>query len=672
MYLEYRLTDREIGDRLGVSDVAVSKWRRKYDIQTLGSVERKITDGILSLTTLTSEILAGYVHNGIKIHEIAAMYGCSVGPIKSRLKEFNLRYPVTTDILIDLPSSLHRVVTGILLGDACIGYGDGGFTARLGVSHCHQQYGYIRKLHSLFGDWALPYRFCKGSPKSGGKVFLSYSFHTRHHPIFRQYRNTWYRDDQRGQRPTQDLKAPPLDVFRNLHDESLAYWYFDDGTYGGGLPSIVTHFPLVDPDAMCSSLRQGTGLGWYIRDSERGKSIINLRLRAYDSDEFYARIAPYATRDLAHKFPPDLHPSIPGDLLIPTELEPLSVERLHHYPASEWRCLDQGVQDQWIREVFAIYRVIGFPFPQILSPEETKTSIQTLCEHGETLSPGYSFRRSQSGLSLCNGYMPHRYEVETSDGVSALGVYHDDTAFESVIRKQFLSKSVEKVTPTEMRRALSIYGGSRTPSNFRPSAMKTIVDHFCNIGDVVWDPCAGFGGRLLGAVCSPHQVTYKGTEPSPQTVTGLRNLWSASHKVLGGEENRVQIRMGTAETEEQDPSSVQLVFTSPPYFHTERYVGGDQSYIRYPTYNVWLDGFLVAMMSKAFKFLKPGGFFGINIQNVRLDGKDYPLVKDTDSLALEIGFKRHFRAWYSLNAMGSRRPDESVLFYRKPLEVDHA
>jgi DNA modification methylase len=128
--------------------------------------------------------------------------------------------------------------------------------------------------------------------------------------------------------------------------------------------------------------------------------------------------------------------------------------------------------------------------------------------------------------------------------------------------------------------------------------------------------------------------------------------------------NRVQIIQGVAERDCPAPDSVDLVFTSPPYFSNEKYKGGEQSF-QYQTYEDWLGKFLTLMVKNAYSCLHDGGYMGVNIQNVTLRGKRYPLVTDLDKVARSIGFKRYARYRYPLSYMGKHRPAEPILIYQK-------
>lgn len=59
-------------------------------------------------------------------------------------------------------------------------------------------------------------------------------------------------------------------------------------------------------------------------------------------------------------------------------------------------------------------------------------------------------------------------------------------------------------------------------SNFRPTSAKYFYNKYGNNG-VVWDMCAGWGGRLFGFLSS-NCNTYIGTEPCEKTYNGLIEL----------------------------------------------------------------------------------------------------------------------------------------------------
>lgn len=666
LYSEREFSDHQIAELYGVSDVAVSKWRKKFSIPTQNKADKRKNNGFLSYKELDKETLSRlYLDEKKSGYEIAQMYGCSVAPIRGLLRQYSIpsikkweRHNLTA-----LPEELRPFIVGILLGDACIGYEKQGVVSRLSVSHSHKQYSYLVAIHKKFGPWARPIK-CSVGISEAGKKRIEYSFRTIYHPVFRQIRSEFYKDEMRGQVPGTWLKAPPMEIFEKITAESLAYWYFDDGTYVGD-PSIVVFFPLLDVEAIAAALTRATGLSWRAKRATQ-EHLFTLVMPSSDHDRFFQLIIPYATPDMSYKFPRKWQSQIQGERALPQEVLPFTEERLTHYQVGQWQLLDEQEQEKWVREVFLIYRQIGFPFPAEKEDSDTVRTLTRLMAYREPLSDGHVFRRSNLGLSICNGLMPHRFAAKVR-GVSAWDTFNDDEAFLKVIRAQFRARSSKWVTPSHMRGALSVFGGNRTPANFRASVTKAAVDTLCPEGGTVWDPCAGFGGRLLGTVCSSKGPKYIGTEPSPDTVRGLRHLWNKVRELKKLPQDRVQILEGVAEKDCPPQDSIDLVITSPPYFSLEQYKGGPQSFL-YQEYTQWKEQFLTALINNAFDCLKNDRHMVINIQNVKIDGKLIPLVTDLDALARKRGFKRFQRWWYPLNRIGKQRPDEPVLVYIKTKE----
>ena len=75
------------------------------------------------------------------------------------------------------------------------------------------------------------------------------------------------------------------------------------------------------------------------------------------------------------------------------------------------------------------------------------------------------------------------------------------------------------------------------------------------------------------------------------------------------------------------------MFSSPPYFATEKYAEGnkfeeDQSWSKYHSYEEWRDGFYLPVMEQSFLHLKPGGWLMVNIMDAKIKGKRYKCCDD--------------------------------------------
>jgi len=187
---------------------------------------------------------------------------------------------------------------------------------------------------------------------------------------------------------------------------------------------------------------------------------------------------------------------------------------------------------------------------------------------------------------------------------------------------------------------------------------KWVYETYCLPGDRVWDPCAGYGGRLVGALAAG--VLYVGTDVDPETVAGNKRL----AEVLGFAD-RADVVLSPAEV--FDPGPVDLVFTSPPYVDLERYSRREeQSWRKHGTgLNGWVDGFLRPVIKTAAWRLPVGGKLVFNVADVRRrNGKVVRLVDATVAAAVGEGFVLDERLWMPISRL-NRSAEEA----REPLLV---
>jgi hypothetical protein len=222
-------------------------------------------------------------------------------------------------------------------------------------------------------------------------------------------------------------------------------------------------------------------------------------------------------------------------------------------------------------------------------------------------------KQTMHGLALCWSYMPHSWAVQCKEMNSPLQTFESD--IEKVYKK--MDQMGHGDTPSGMRKTLRIMTGSQGVSNFRPTAAYAIYNRFLPDGGTAWDMSGGYGGRLLGAIKS--QINYIATEPATVTVKGLKEIikdWSQISNIFRKVPHFEIVQKGS-EDFLPDKESLDLCFTSPPYFNTEKYSDEEtQSYIKFPTKDKWTDGFLRKTIQNCHYGLKRNRYMLINIANV--------------------------------------------------------
>lgn len=291
-----------------------------------------------------------------------------------------------------------------------------------------------------------------------------------------------------------------------------------------------------------------------------------------------------------------------------------------------WSKFSSEELHEYIERVFMHYRINGFPFYSTDPIHRQKEFDKLLKYNGTVLDlETKTIKQTMHGLNLAWSYMRHSFSVPCNSMKTPMDIFNDDELFRKAIYKRI--KFGDNISDSGIRKILKIFSGTQCVSNFRPTASGAIYRHFCNKGDTTWDMSSGYGGRLLGSVLGG--VKYIGTEPCTETYNGLNELISDFNI-------DAKIMHHGSEIKFLDDNSIDFVFTSPPYFNTEQYSTEEsQSYIKYPTKDEWLNGFLYNSCLNAYNALKPNKYFVINIANV----KSYPdLEFDTNKLLQKIGF----------------------------------
>lgn len=303
----------------------------------------------------------------------------------------------------------------------------------------------------------------------------------------------------------------------------------------------------------------------------------------------------------------------------------------------EWRdCSDEQLQ-ALEDVVFDNYRTRGFPYYRFTA-DQKRAELRKISEYDrrDLIEDGV-IKQSMHGLALAWSYFDHSWAVRCGNMKSPMDVYDDDKLFRKAIRRRL--KRGTFITDAGIRKALRSYTGAQAVSNFRPTAAAAIYDKYAGEG-VVWDMSAGFGGRLLGALSCDRVKKYIGTDPATETYDGLcamrRELLPLVHEQLFSADKEVELYKIGSEVYIPRKESLDLAFTSPPYFDTERYSHEPtQSWVKYPTRDSWSEGFLRQTMKNVYFGLKPEGYMVLNIADVKSHKN---VTDDVLRIAFEEGF----------------------------------
>ena len=222
-----------------------------------------------------------------------------------------------------------------------------------------------------------------------------------------------------------------------------------------------------------------------------------------------------------------------------------------------------------------------------------------------------SFNLNNMGANILTQFFPEILDVVKSGKASPRDFFKDDKRLLGYCR------TVLKycTSPLEMFKMMSFRGSSRC-YNFRPATAKTIYELYGKDNCKVLDTSSGFGGRLLGFFTAKNTSEYVGIDPN--TADSCNKFIEFMQMRFGLNKKAYVNKIGsedfTIENYPQYENYFDISFTSPPYFDTEKYSDSDtQSYKKFNTYDLWVDGFYRNTIYNSCNALKLDGVFAVNI-----------------------------------------------------------
>ena len=149
----------------------------------------------------------------------------------------------------------------------------------------------------------------------------------------------------------------------------------------------------------------------------------------------------------------------------------------------------------------------------------------------------------------------------------------------------------------------------------------------------VFDPCIGWGGRMVGTTCIGNSH-YTGCEPCVNTFNGLNNIITD----LELESQTLIINKPVEEVldNELKDKRFDCCLTSPPYYDLEIYSDEDtQSINKFPTYKLWLDNFIDPIIKYVTEHVTKYSCW--SVKNFKTD-KDYPFKDDVVKIHEKYGW----------------------------------
>jgi hypothetical protein len=170
------------------------------------------------------------------------------------------------------------------------------------------------------------------------------------------------------------------------------------------------------------------------------------------------------------------------------------------------------------------YRKWSFPH-YVLADKRKFEELRSLLkyDHSSLIVDGV-VGQTMHALGLAWSYFPHSWGIRCGNKRTTIEVFNNDALLRKAIVKMIRHTSNSRLTESVLRKGLRSFSGTQAVSNFRPTAAAAIYHKYLPENGVTWDMSSGWGGRLLGAIACRRVLKYIGTDPSTETINGLRKM----------------------------------------------------------------------------------------------------------------------------------------------------
>lgn len=291
-----------------------------------------------------------------------------------------------------------------------------------------------------------------------------------------------------------------------------------------------------------------------------------------------------------------------------------------------------STDEEIIETVFNYYREHGFPYFKLTDKEKRKEFLSVTNFSDQNLKkPDNIIKQTMHGLALAWSYFPHSWSIRCNNSKSCMEIFDDDDLFKKAINKILIRSDC--VSTNEVRKVLKYV--TQGVSNFRPTVAKYLYNEYAGDG-VVWDMSSGYGGRLFGAMASEVVKHYIGTDPAILSYNGVVKIKEDYENYVFNEKpvdwfydskdlTKIDLYCIGSENFIPNKKTLDLCFTSPPYFNCEKYSTEEtQSYLKFPETGSWMKDFIGQTLDNCYHGLKKNGILIININDV----KSYPTLCD--------------------------------------------
>jgi hypothetical protein len=299
-------------------------------------------------------------------------------------------------------------------------------------------------------------------------------------------------------------------------------------------------------------------------------------------------------------------------------------------PSEQWTWMCENYTQDDIKAVISsAIDEFEIPMPmRKITEEDAIQAFKDLCAYDitETIKTGNTFSRYDYTHDMGNDYLSqcrvgnaasdyfHQYNRFLCDSINAPSPYRSWTIpkFRNGILNAMFTLKFKEVNMTKLRSAIALR--KYIASQYKPVIAKAVYEMF-DAKDIL-DFSSGWGDRLAGFYAANGVRSYTGIDPNRNLQAGYTKQMDLYSTMVDGK--TAEIIEGCAEDVLPDlDKQFDTIFTSPPYFNIEKYTQEEnQSWKKYKKFDLWMEEFLLPVLTMSWSKLKPNGVMIINIADV--------------------------------------------------------
>jgi len=607
---------------------------------------------------LDSEHFISDYHSGMSLDEIRNKYGISEENISCLRKLYGCK---TTGAKFQARKKTEQPITQrqkeIIYG-AFMGDGSRMSPNAIRIKHGPKQKDYVywkyKELQSIASR--EPYLTTEFD-KRFQKDIISWIFYTKANSDVELIVSQFYNNEKKK-------KIVTPGILEQLTPLSIAIWFQDDGKTDFNRRGIFVGQAAITPSAIfctesfsldecqmiCDWFKAKYNIEAVLRNCKKGK---RYRIRIVNFYDFVELIKPYVFPLFQYKI--DYKANV--EWAKADESQILLADIIRCPRGEEFIFLSRVEQDELVSKWVTWLYSRGFSklVSDSMSARDGRKVFEfdtTKIIHPDSISMGYM------GSKFVQSFFPGYWEAKAKGNKSPKEIFEDKRFLTEITRSILIKGKAPKGKHILQR--LRFYRGNKAVSFFAPCVAKAVYDKYALPNARVLDFCAGYGGRLMGAIASKSVMSYTGIETDKNSYEGLNRLfWHLSRKEHIEKPASIIHGDSIEEMKRFSDNSFDLGFTSPPYFDSEIYSDEtSQSIHKYPQYGQWLNEYLLVALKEASRICKK---VVINIANTG----SYPVADDVRKWINESGMELIEESKLISSKFGGGNKAEPLFVFKK-------